>query len=94
MYPGLASIGLRPISAHSCRVVFPTKKVLGAGGMGVGKGIGSGTKGDDGRLRGESVGVGKGSWDGPALSIVSAAVSLTVCSSAISPDSEGCKRDL
>lgn len=59
--PGLSSIGLLEISAHSCNVVLPTKNDLGAGGDGVGKGTGSGIGdgGGVGLLRGS---VSKG-WD-------------------------------
>ena len=71
--PGLSSIGLAANSAHSSRVVLPTKNDLGAGGVGVGKGTGSGMGdgGGVGLLGGsvskgwEELGVGL-ARDGPA----------------------------
>ena len=59
--PGRSSIGFAANSAHSSKVVLPTKKVMGAGGNGVGRGIGSGI-GEGGGV-GSLDGVGSKGWD-------------------------------
>ena len=85
-------MGFLLISAHSWIVVRDMKKVLGAGGRGMGKGQGLGNRGEgggEGSLMGEGVEVGL--EEGPAWVSVSTTISARVSdgSSRISPDSKG-----